>query len=241
MKNFYLSLIFSGISISAFAQDTIYMDKDYQELDTKENAEFFKIITPNAEDADFLNTTYFMDGTKKAEQSYDLKEEKKVYQGLHKHYYESGELFYQLPFKNGKKHGHLLAYWENGTKRRHDVFKKDELKEGKVWNEEGEELDYFAYHIPASFPGGQEKLQAFLKENINMPQEQERGTVVKVILKFTINPEGDLSEIQIVEGAPHRYNAESVRVLANMPKWNPSIRFGEQVATRYSLPIIFRK
>ena len=45
MKNFYLSLIFTAISFSAFAQDTIYMDSKYQELDTKEGAKYFKIIT----------------------------------------------------------------------------------------------------------------------------------------------------------------------------------------------------
>jgi len=26
-----------------------------------------------------------------------------------------------------------------------------------------------------------------------------------------------------------------------MPKWNPTKRFGEPIATRYALPIIFRK
>ena len=242
MKNLYLSLIFTVISFSAFAQDTIYMDNKYQELDTKEGAKYFKIITPAPDkDYEFLRTTYFIDGTKKAEQSYDLKGEKKVYEGVHKHFYESGELFYQLPYKNGKKHGNLLAFWKNGEKRRDDTFKRGKLKEGKVWNEGGEKIEYFEYLIPAKFPGGQDKLFSFLKENINIPQEQERGTSVKVILKFTINPAGDLSEIQIVEGAPHRYNAEAVRVLTIMPRWNPTKRFGEPIATRYALPIIFRK
>jgi len=242
MKNLYLSLIFTAISFSAFAQDTIYMDNKYQELDKKENAKYFKIVTPTPDkDYEFLRTTYFADGTKKAEQSYDLKGEKKVYEGVHKHFYESGELFYQLPYKNGKKHGNLLAYWKNGEKRRDDTFKRDKLKEGKVWNESGEKIEYFEYLIPATFPGGQYKLYSFLKENINIPQEQKNGVSVKVILRFTINPDGYLSEIQIVDGAPHRYNAEAVRVLTKMPKWNPTKRFGEPIATRYALPIIFRK
>lgn len=242
MKNLYLSLIFTAISFSAFAQDTIYMDNKYQELDTKEGAKYFKIITPAPDkDYEFLRTTYFANGTKKAEQSYDLKGEKKVYEGVHKHFYESGELFYQLPYKNGKKHGNLLAYWKNGEKRRDDTFKRDKLKEGMVWNESGEKIEYFEYLIPASFPGGEKRLYSFLQENINIPQEQDRDMEVKVVLMFTINPDGDLSEIQIVDGAPHRYNAEAVRVLTKMPKWNPTRRFGEPMATRYALPIIFRK
>ena len=82
MNNFYLSLIFTAISFSSFAQDTIYMDSKYKELDTKEGAKYFKIITPTPDkDYEFLRTTYFADGTKKAEQPYDLKDEKKVYEG----------------------------------------------------------------------------------------------------------------------------------------------------------------
>ncbi|HSP11411.1 MAG TPA: TonB family protein [Salegentibacter sp.] len=242
MKNFYLGFIVSLISISAFSQDTIYLDKHYSELDSKEDAQYYKIITPTpTENYEFLRTTYFLDGQKKAEQYYNIKNSKPVYEGLHKHWYDTGALFYQLPYKNGKKHGDLVAFWNNGEKRRQDTFKRDQLKEGKVWNEKGEEIPYFEYHIPASFPGGKEKLYAFLKENINIPQEQKRGVSVRVILRFTINTEGDLSEIQIVEGAPHRYNAEAVRVLSKMPQWTPSRRFGEVIATRYTLPIIFQK
>ncbi|PRX46358.1 energy transducer TonB [Salegentibacter salegens] len=242
MKNLYLSLIFTVISFSAFAQDTIYMDNKYQDLDTKEGAEYFKIITPTPDQKyDFLRTTYFIDGTKKAEHTYDLRGKTKVYDGLHKQFYKSGELFYQLPFKNGKKHGTLIAYWENGDLRRKDVFKRDKLKKGQVWNEKGEEIEYFEYHIPASYPGGEKRLYSFLQENINIPQEHDKDMEVKVVLMFTINPDGDLSEIKIVDGAPHRYNAEAVRVLTKMPKWNPTKRFGEPIATRYALPIIFRK
>jgi TonB family protein len=218
------------------------MDKDFQNLDSKRNAEYFKIISPTPDkNAEFLRTTYLLDGTKQAEQSYDLKGEVKVYNGMHKHYYESGELFYQLEFKNGKKHGNLIAYWKNGRKRRHDVFKRDKLKQGKVWNSQGEEINYFKHYIPASFPGGEENLYAFLKEHIYIPQEQKQGIAVKVTLIFTINTEGYLSEIQIVEGAPHRYNAEAVRVVSNMPKWKPTRHFGKAMATRYTLPIIFQK
>ena len=157
MKNFYFSLIFTLISISVFSQNKIYLDKYYSELESKENAKYYKIITPKpSEKYEFLRTTYFLNGQKKSEQYYNMKNEKPVYEGLHKYWYETGELFYQLPFKNGKKHGELAAYWKDGEKRRQDTFKKDRHKEGKVWNENGEEIPHFEHHIPASFPGGKE-------------------------------------------------------------------------------------
>lgn len=242
MKIFLPGIIFTLISICAYSQDTIYLDKNYSELASEENATYFKIISPApTKNIRFLRTTYFLNGQKKAEQYYNIKNGKPVYEGLHKHWYETGELFYQLPYKNGKKHGNLLAYWKNGENRRQDTFKRDQLKEGQVWNEKGEEIPYFEHHIAASFPGGKKELYAYLRKNINIPQQQKQGVSVRVILRFTINPEGDLSEIQIVEGAPHRYNAEAVRVLSKMPRWTPTKRFGKPIATRYTLPIIFQK
>jgi len=240
MKNFYLSLIFIAISFSAFAQDTIYMDSKYQELDTKEGAKYFKIITPSPDkDYEFLRTTYFADGTKKAEQSYDLKGEKKVYEGLHKHYYESGELFHSVEYKKGKMHGELVAYWKNGIKRRHDYFKRNKLKKGTVWNKAGEEIEYFHFEIAPEFPGGQKALQKYLIENISIPANH--NSTQKVVVKFTIDTVGNTSYIKIVEEAPAEYMVEAYRVIKEMPKWKPGKQFGEFKEAVYRIPIIFQK
>ena len=239
MKNLYLSLIFTAISFSAFAQDTIYMDSKYQELDTKEGAKYFKIITPTPDkDYEFLRTTYFVDGTKKAEQSYDLKDEKKVYEGLHKHYYESGELFHSVEFKKGKMHGELVAYWKNGIKRRHDYFKRNKLKKGKVWNESGEEIEYFHFQIPPEFPGGQKALKKYLVENIKIPTYH--NSMQRVVVRFTIDTDGNTTNIKIEEKAPAEYMVEAYRVVDEMPKWKPGKRFGEEVNVSYGLPLVFQ-
>jgi hypothetical protein len=238
MNNFYLSLIFTAISFSSFAQDTIYMDSKYQELDTKKGAKYFKIITPTPDkDYEFLRTTYFADGTRKAEQSYDLKDEKKVYEGLHKHFYESGELFYTLEYKRGKKHGKLIAYWKNGEKRRHDIFKRDKLKEGTVWNKNGEEIEYFDHLIHPVFPGGPKALNKYLIENIKVPEYH--NTRQRVVVSFTIGKDGKTKDIKIVEKAPAEYMVEAYRVVKEMPIWKPGKLFGERVNVCYSLPLIF--
>tara|TARA_R110002012_G_scaffold182985_2_gene349349 strand:+ start:736 stop:1458 length:723 start_codon:yes stop_codon:yes gene_type:complete len=240
MKNLFLSLILTVISFSVFAQDTIYMDNNYQELDKKENAKYFKIVTPTpGKDYEFLRTTYFVDGTKKAEQSYDLKDEKKIYEGLHKHYYESGELFHSIEFKKGKMHGELIAYWKNGIKRRHDYFKRNKLKKGTVWNKAGEEIEYFPFEIPPEFPGGQKALQKYLIENIKIPTYH--NSMQRVVIRFTINCEGNTTDIKIVEEAPAEYMVEAYRVVKEMPKWKPGKQFGEVVNVSYSLPLVFQK
>lgn len=49
-----------------------------------------------------------------------------------------------------------------------------------------------------------------------------------MLLRFVINDKGDLSQIEIVEGATNRYNAEAVRVLIHMPHWEQARQFGNQ-------------
>ncbi len=109
-------------------------------------------------------------------------------------------------------------------------YKKDKFKKGTVWNEKGEEIEHFPYWIPASFPGGNAELQTYLKNNLPIPEKQKRGTTVKVAVIFTINEEGIIKEVQVIDGAPRWYNAVAVQVLSKYAQmgtcavfWRPSI------------------
>ncbi|WP_051935894.1 energy transducer TonB [Salegentibacter sp. Hel_I_6] len=240
MKKLYLSLIFTVISFSAFAQDTIYMDNKYQELDNKKNAEYFKIITPTPdEDYEFLRTLHYLDGQIKSKETYDLENDKEINEGEHTYWYDTGELFYNIDFKNGKKHGDLIAYWKNGNKRRHDVFKRDQFKNGKVWNQDGKEIEHFNYFIRPEFPGGLATLSKYIKLNIQMPSEH--NSTHRVVVNFTVDTDGSIIDIKIKEDAPSKYTAEAYRVIKEMPKWKPAKRFGEIIKISYSLPLVFQK
>ncbi|MGB7842144.1 MAG: hypothetical protein WBL21_05095, partial [Salinimicrobium sp.] len=141
MKNrFYLLLLISVSFVQA--QDTIYLDEKYKETNPKE-AIYYRIDDRETTgDQDLIRKTYWRDGQIKSETPYLEKKDKLVPTGLWKFWYENGQLFYSQHYKKGERHGELVAFWKDGSRRRHDNYKKGKLKSGKVWNKHGEEIEY---------------------------------------------------------------------------------------------------
>ena len=91
------------------------------------------------------------------------------------------------------------------------------------------------------FPGGQEGLMRYLAKNIKYPtmaqQNKEQG---KVLVQIVIGKDGNVSNIKILEGASAWLDAEAIRVVRGMPKWEPGKQNGQAVAVEYTFPITFR-
>lgn len=237
-------LLFFSFLISStfsFSQDTIYLNTDYKET-LPGNAIYFQVEErPSSGEQDLVTTLYRISGDIVKQRSFWNKGNKLTMHGLQKTWYDNGQLFYQETYKNGKRHGDLIAYWEDGSRRRHDTFKNGKLKSGKVWNRKGQVEEHYPVMIPAEFPGGQKAITEFLKENLPVPDTQKANTVVKTRVRIKIGTDGYIQEIKVVEGAPHYYNAILTQTLLNMPKWNPGSFMGEPINVWYTLPVNFTK
>lgn len=232
----FFLLLFTGLK----AQDTLYLSKDYEETSRGE-AFYFQIDDRTAPGKqDVVRKTYWINGRLKSQRSYTEKSKKLTPEGLQKHWYENGQLFYSEFFRKGKRHGELLAYWEDGSKRRHDIYKKGKLRSGRVWNEDGQEVEHFPVIVPATFPGGQEAMVAYLKSKCPVPSTQARNTEVRLLFSIRVNKEGYIDKIEIIEGAPHWYNSVATKAISEMPRWNPGQHMGDPVGVFYRLPITFR-
>lgn len=102
--------------------------------------------------------------------------------------------------------------------------------EGK-WSEE-----------PAMFPGGNDSLNAFIRKIVRFPEPERRlAKEGEVHIKFLIEKDGSLSDIQIVKtvaGAPG-FTKETMRLMRAMPKWKPAKTKGKIVRVYYTLPVKF--
>jgi TonB family protein len=90
------------------------------------------------------------------------------------------------------------------------------------------------------FPGGQEKLAAFLARTLQMPREAESKKITgTVFVQFTITPAGAVQDAQVLKGIGYGCDEEALRLTKIMPKWKPGEQSGRPVPVRYSLPIRF--
>lgn len=91
------------------------------------------------------------------------------------------------------------------------------------------------------YPGGEQAMYKFLNENIKYPvSEKINGISGKVIARFVINTEGDVTNITILSKTPEAFNKEVIRVLQLMPKWKPGTQNGKPVQVYYKIPIMFK-
>lgn len=94
---------------------------------------------------------------------------------------------------------------------------------------------------PPEFPGGQESLFKFVRENIKYPIEaQEEGMQGRVSCAFVVGSDGSVSNPQVLRGISPALDAEAIRIIRSMPNWIPGRQRGRAVPVKYTIPITFR-
>jgi len=89
----------------------------------------------------------------------------------------------------------------------------------------------------AEFPGGVQALIAFVKNNMNYAFEE--GISGRVYVRFVVEVDGSITEIEVVKHVHPLLDAEAVRLIRQMPKWIPSSGPEGAEKSRVTLPIIF--
>ena len=122
---------------------------------------------------------------------------------------------------------------------------KEEVKYTKVEVEETEEpqekVVFRVVEEMPEFPGGMGEAMKFLTQNIKYPvSAQEAKIEGRVIVQFVVERDGSISDIHTVRSVSPELDAEAIRVVSLMPKWNPGKQRGKAVAVKYTMPIMFR-
>ena len=91
------------------------------------------------------------------------------------------------------------------------------------------------------FPGGTPALYEYLSNNLHYPAVARENEVQgRVIVIFTVEKDGSLSNITLARSVDPMLDKEALRLVRGMPKWIPGKRNGDAVRSRYSLPVTFK-
>jgi periplasmic protein TonB len=91
----------------------------------------------------------------------------------------------------------------------------------------------------AEYPGGTEALRRFLSNNLATPDELEAGQKKMVRIRFKVDKDGNISDIEIEQSGGDMYDKEVLRVCKKMPRWKPALQNGTNVPDSYVLPVTF--
>jgi len=90
------------------------------------------------------------------------------------------------------------------------------------------------------FPGGDKALAKWLEKHLKYPAVATRmGIQGVVIVEFTIDIKGHISEASVVQSLHRACDTEALRLVNSMPAWAPGEANGKKVSGKRKLPIPF--
>lgn len=90
------------------------------------------------------------------------------------------------------------------------------------------------------FPGGMPAMIEFLQTNLNYPKDAKKQNVGgRILVMFVVEADGSISNARVAKKVFPSLDAEALRVVKAMPKWNPGKEKGKPVRVNFSLPIVF--
>ena len=137
---------------------------------------------------------------------------------------KSGPVVYDMPIEEANK-----------------KVKYTEVKVDETETPQKEEAIFHVVEQMPEFPGGMMAAMEFLAKNIKYPAAAQEAKIEgRVIVQFVVGKDGSISGLKVARGVSPDLDAEALRVVGLMPKWNPGKQRGQAVSVKYTMPIMFR-
>ena len=106
---------------------------------------------------------------------------------------------------------------------------------------EEEEIFVNAEEMPTFQGGDLSKFRNWVQSNVKYPQiALENGIQGNVVIKFVVEKDGKLSNIQVLQSPDKTLSEAAIAVLQKSPKWKPGKQRNKPVRVTYTLPVSFR-
>lgn len=139
---------------------------------------------------------------------------------------------YVYVFKKGDND--IYSKKEQNEKESKSKEEQNESESNKIFN--GDDVDQ-----QPSFPGGTNALNTFILSNLKYPVwAQEKGIQGRVVVKFIVEKDGSISNVEVDRSVSTSLDNEAMRVVKAMPKWIPGQINGKAVKVECSHPFVFR-
>jgi TonB family protein len=181
---------------------------------------------------------YYANGQLRREWSY----KEHTIHGEFKAWYANGVLSDSGRYENGQKVGEWLHYFESGQKSCYEFYEVGGEQKRRYWKEDGEFLHPFVVEIlDPSFKGGSEALMNYINRSVHYPLEAiENGIQGTVYVQFIVGWDGEILSPKIIRSPDILLSEEALRVVKEMPLWNPGRHHTIPTRVSYTIPIKFQ-
>ncbi|TGE13944.1 energy transducer TonB [Hymenobacter elongatus] len=155
----------------------------------------------------------------------------------------NGALFVVHSELGSQWHGTYNCFDGAGRLKRTTVYERGRELSSQCYDETGTARPCtgaeYSEQMP-TFPGGMNGMLAYLGRSIRYPAAAlKTGKQGKVLVEFYVTETGDIRDIRLKQSVSAALDAEALRVIEAMPRWEPGVQDGERVPVRYTVPITF--
>lgn len=253
--------------ITGFAQTKkTYFNKRWDKIKA-DSAVYLREITPEAEK--FKVVEYYLPSNKVYSKGTYADKRLKKKQNTFEYFHENGNLmklesynaegnlegqsqaFYsdnkvdsEGHYKNGKLHGEWKWYHSNGQLASKEIYNEGIITEINFWDETGKVMPAkLGDEIKAPrFGVDEEGAQRYLYSKIIFPEAAKFvSNSGRVLLNFTIEADGNISDVFVELSLDNVLDAETMRVARLMPRWKAGVCHNRQTKTENVLVPVFYK
>lgn len=115
--------------------------------------------------------------------------------------------------------------------------------DNQIYQKEFEEIKEIPQEVKtkyAQFPGGDSECSKWIKSNVIYPRACIDDSIQgSVFVKFTVEADSTITNIEVVNDANELLSAEVIRAIKIMPKWEPAEYGSQRVSSSANLQIFF--
>ena len=160
--------------------------------------------------------------------------------GEWKYYYENSRNIKKIEhFMNGKYDGELISYYEDGKIKDKTVYDaKTNAINYSSYDETGKEITRSSYI--EVMPKPPYDLNKYISENVKYPRKARKNNITgRVLTKFVVDEDGKITNVTVIKHVSPEIDAEAIRVISQMPRWNPGTQNGKPVKVYFTQPLTF--
>ena len=80
----------------------------------------------------------------------------------------------------------------------------------------------------------------WVTNHLNFPDAARNAQAEgRVLVKFVVDVDGKVTDVEVIEGVHPALDAEAVRVVSKSPRWKPGTKNDRPVRVSYTFPVIF--
>ncbi len=108
--------------------------------------------------------------------------------------------------------------------------------------EQQKDIPFVLVEQMPKFPGGENAMFKYISDNIVYPKSAQKSRIAgTVYIFFIIDKKGNVTSTEVRRGVKggEELNAEALRVIKEMPQWEPGYQNGKPVSVQLTVPIKF--